>query len=146
MTSKPKKQRSLPSPWHVAASSAGVSPQGKSHGISGRSSGWNGVPYLHTSPQRECIYGTWMYMVYGVLCDALCKYDLDAIWTSNYWTSWMFHHYNRDVAHGPPRPDACLGLHASLIVSVLNIYYLSIVAAGFPFIYIYIMYNLCQYV
>jgi hypothetical protein len=42
-----------------------------------------------------------------------------------------------------------LGLHPSLIVSVLNICYLSVVAAGFPFIYICItcanMYNLCQW-
>ena len=120
------------------------------NGISGRTSGWNGVPYLHTSPQRS------VFMVHGIW-GALCKYDLDAIWTSNYWKSWMFHQYNRDVsnyytacfihgergvAHGPPRPDACLGLHPSFIVSVLNIYYLSILAAGFPFIdiYIYIQY------
>ena len=66
---------------------------------------------------------------------------------SNYYTA-CFIHGERGVAHGPPRPDACLGLHPSLIVSVLNICYLSVVAAGFPFIYICItcanMYNLCQ--
>ena len=94
MTSKPKKQRSWPSPWHMASRAGVQTAGGKTwHPRTYQWREW-GYPIF---TQTKGVY-LWCTDVYGIW-GTLCKYDLDAVWALNDWKSWMFHQYKGHVAN-----------------------------------------------
>ena len=130
MTSKPKKQRSWPSPWHMASRAGVQTAGGKTwHPRTYQWREW-GYPIF---TQTKGVY-LWCTDVYGIW-GTLCKYDLDAVWALSDWKSWMFHQYNGHVSNWY---TACF-THGDWVcipgcVCVqLSICYLFTGAAGFPF-------------